>query len=222
MSSQKQTKEITDKSTFSYVSVQVELFLDKITAEGAALNTINSYGRDLKHFSAFTQSRSRSPEDATQIIIRQYLKSLALTGRSASTCARRLSTLRQFFNFLQVERVREDDPTTSIDSPRQGQRIPKFLSEKEVDIILATARLRKGAEGLRLNALVEIMYATGLRVSELVEMPLSALSRDKLTLVIRGKGEKERMVPLSEPAIDALNDYLKIRDSFISKIGPTH
>jgi integrase/recombinase XerD len=209
------------KSIISDLSTQVELFLDKLTAEGAALNTIESYGRDLKYFSAFTQARRRLPENASQEIIRQYLKFLSEAGRSARTSARHLSTLRQFFQFLFIERVRSDDPSVAIDSPHQGSRIPRYLSEKEVDIILSKARLRTGTEGLRLIALLEIMYATGLRVTELVGMPLSALSRDRLMLIIKGKGEKERIVPLSEPARDALEDYLQVRDKFIPKQGPT-
>ena len=221
MNDQKRFSKDTGKAILPHVSVQVELFLDKLTAEGAAHNTVEAYGRDLKHFSDFTQARRRIPEDATQVIIRQYLKSLSEAGRSARTSARRLSSLRQFFQFLYVERVRDDDPTASLDSPRQGLRIPKFLSEIEVDKLLATARLRLGAEGLRLIAMLEIMYATGLRVSELVEMPMSAISRDRLTLVIRGKAEKERIVPMSEPARDALENYLKVRDRFIPKKGAT-
>ena len=210
-----------ENSALHYVSAQVELFLEKLSAEGAARNTVESYGHDLKHFSIFTLARRRNPEDATQVIIRKYLKSLSEAGRSARTSARRISTLRQFFRFLHIERVRSDDPSAALDSPRQGHRIPKFLSEEEVDILLASARLKPGIEGLRLTALLEIMYATGLRVSELVGMPISAISRDKLTLVIRGKGEKERLVPLNEPARDALEDYMAIRDSFIPKKGPT-
>lgn len=210
-----------EKSTIPNVSGQVELFLDKITAEGAAQNTIESYGRDLKHFSAFTQARRRIPENATHEIIRQYLKFLSEAGRSARTSARHLSTLRQFFQYLFIERIRSDDPSVAIDSPHQGSRIPKFLSEKEVDIILSKARLRPGIEGLRLIALLEILYATGLRVTELVGMPLSAISRDRLMLIIRGKGEKERIVPLSEPARDALEDYLIVRDDFFPKQGTT-
>jgi integrase/recombinase XerD len=154
-------------------------------------------------------------------MIRQYLKSLSEAGMSAGTSARRLSTLRQFFRFLHGERVRDDDPTAALDSPRQGRRIPKFLSEREVEDLLAAARSRPGREGLRLMALLEILYATGLRVSELVGMPMSALSRDGLMLVVRGKGDKERMVPLSEPAQDALENYLVVRESFIPKKGAT-
>jgi len=213
--------EVTPPPGQTPVSAQVEIFLEKLAAEGAALNTVESYGRDLKHFSAFTTARSRTAEDATQAMIRQYLKSLSEAGMSAGTSARRLSTLRQFFRFLHGERVRDDDPTAALDSPRQGRRIPKFLSEQEVEDLLAAARSRPGREGLRLMALLEILYATGLRVSELVGMPMSALSRDGLMLVVRGKGDKERMVPLSEPAQDALENYLVVRESFTPKKGAT-
>lgn len=199
------------------VSVHVEAFLDKLAAEGAALNTIDSYRRDLKHFSAFTQGRRRVPEDASQSIIRQYMKSLSEAGMAPGTSARRLSTLRQFFRFLYAERVRTDDPTTGMDSPRQGKRIPKFLSEAEVESLLAAAQARPGPEGLRLVALLEVIYATGLRVSELVGLSLSSLSRDGKVLVVQGKGGKERMVPLSEPANDAIEAYLAVREKFIPK-----
>ena len=198
-------------------SLHVETFLDKLAAEGAAKNTIESYGRDLRHFSAFAQARRRAPEDATQTIIRQYLKSLSEAGMAPGTSARRLSALRQFFRFLYAERVRGDDPTAALDSPRQGRRIPKFLSEAEVDCLLAAAKTRLGRNGLRLVALLEILYASGLRVSELVGLPLSALSRDGVMLVVRGKGDKERMVPLSEPAKDAVDAYLAVRETFIPK-----
>jgi integrase/recombinase XerD len=197
------------------------MFLDKLAAEGAAKNTLGSYGHDLRHFSAFTTARRRMVEDATQTMIRQYLVSLSEAGMSAGTSARRLSTLRQFFRFLYAEQVRDDDPTAALDSPRQGRRIPKFLSETEVENLLAAAKARPGREGLRLLALLEILYATGLRVSELVGLPMSGLSRDGLTLVVRGKGGKERMVPLSEPAQDALEDYLVVRETFIPKKGAT-
>ena len=221
MNTRQHSGEVTPPPGQTPVSAQVEIFLEKLAAEGAALNTVESYGRDLKHFSAFTTARSRTAEDATQAMIRQYLKSLSEAGMSAGTSARRLSTLRQFFRFLHGERVRDDDPTAALDSPRQGRRIPKFLSEREVEDLLAAARSRPGREGLRLMALLEILYATGLRVSELVGMPMSALSRDGLMLVVRGKGDKERMVPLSEPAQDALENYLVVRESFTPKKGAT-
>ena len=199
------------------ISVHVDTYIDKLAAEGAAINTIDSYRRDLRHFSAFTRARRRAPEDASQAMLRQYMKSLSEAGMAPGTSARRLSTLRQFFRFLYGERIRTDDPTAALDSPRQGKRIPKFLSEAEVEELLTATGDWKGAEGLRLVALLEILYATGLRVSELVGLPLSALSRDGQMLVVRGKGEKERMVPLSQPAKDAIEAYRAVREKFIPK-----
>ena len=199
------------------ISARVEGFLEKLAAEGAAANTIDSYRRDLLHFQAFAAARRRAPEDAGQAIVRQYLQSLSEAGMAPATSARRLSALRQFFRFLFAEGVRGDDPTAALDSPRRARRIPKYLSEKEVDDLLNAARARKGADGARLVALVEILYATGLRVSELVGLPLSAVSRDGRMLVVLGKGDKERMVPLSEPARDAIEAYLGVRDAFVPK-----
>jgi len=199
-------------------SRHVDSFLEMLTVErGAAENTIESYRRDLTDFAAFSQARRRAPENASTEIIRGYLKKLSGVGMAASTGARRLSALRQFFRFLYGERVRADDPTQALDSPRQGKRIPKYLSEAEVEDLLAAARARTGAEGLRLVALLEVLYATGLRVSELVGLPVSALGRDGLMVIVRGKGGKERMVPLSEPARDALEAYLAVRGKFMPK-----
>ena len=200
-------------------SRRVEGFLDKLAAEGAAANTIDSYRRDLRHFAAFTVARRRSPEDASQQMLRQYLQSLSAAGMAPGTSARRLSALRQFFRFLYAEGARSDDPTAALDSPRHARRIPKYLGENEVDELLTAARAWPGAQGRRLVALVEILYATGLRVSELVGLPLSALSRDRQMLVVRGKGGKERMVPLSEPARDAIAAYLEAREKFVPKGG---
>jgi integrase/recombinase XerD len=123
------------------------------------------------------------------------------------TAARRLSTLRQFHRFLFGEGLRADDPTAGLDSPRQGRTLPKVLSETEVEALLAAARARPGAAGARLVALLELLYATGLRVSELVALPAAAAARDPRVLIVTGKGGKERMVPLSEPARDALKRY---------------
>jgi len=198
-------------------SVHLEIYLDKLAAEGAARNTVESYGRDLRHFSVFTNARNRAVEDASQAMIRNYLKSLSESGMAAGTSARRLSSLRQFFRFLYAERVRGDDPTAGLDSPRLGKRIPKFLSEDEVEGLMAAAQARPGRDGLRLVALLEILYATGLRASELVGLPLYALSRDGQMLVVRGKGDKERMVPLSEPAKDAVEEYLLVREKYIPR-----
>jgi len=198
-------------------SPRVEGFLEKLAAEGAAANTIDSYRRDLRHFAAFSRARRRAPEDAGQPTIRQYLQSLSAAGMAPGTSARRLSALRQFFRFLYAEGARGDDPTAALDSPRQARRIPKYLGESEVEDLLTAARDWPGPEGRRLVALVEVLYATGLRVSELVGLPLTALTRDRQMLVVRGKGGKERMVPLSEPARDAVAAYLEVRDKFVPK-----
>ncbi len=196
----------------------VEMFLDMLIAEcGAAQNTVESYGCDLAHFDNFLIRRRRSLESAEASHIRRYLKELSEAGMAASTSARRLSTLRRFYQFLHVERVRDDDPSNGLDSPKLAKPLPKFLSELEVDRLLTAAHNRSGADGLRMAALMEILYAAGLRVSELMGLPLSALSRDGQFLTFSGKGDKERMVPLSEPAIDAVGAYLPVRESFLPR-----
>ena len=197
-------------------SRHVESFLEMLSAErGAALNTIESYRRDLQQFAAFSRARRREPEDADTSIIRKYLAHLSGAGMAAGTSARRLSALRQFFRFLYAERLRDDDPSAVIESPRLGRSLPKYLSEEDVGALLAAARQYAGADGTRLVALMEILYATGLRVSELVGLPLTAVSRDGRMLIVRGKGGKERMVPLSDPAMEALSAYLAVRDGFL-------
>lgn len=211
------------------ISRHVENFLEMLTVErGASDNTIESYRRDLADFAVFSNARRRTPENASTDIIRAYLKKLSGAGLAASTCARRLSVLRQFFRFLHAEGVRDDDPSSVIDSPRRGRPLPKYLSEDEVDELLKATHERSGADGLRIVALVEILYATGLRVSELVGLPLAALSgwragpqaqmsRDRAVLIVRGKGGKERMVPLSEPAGEAIAAYMPVREEFLPK-----
>jgi len=199
-------------------SRHVDSFLEMMTVErGAAANTIESYARDLSDFAAFSEARKRAPEDADVAIIRGYLKKLSGAGMAPSSSARRLSALRQFFRFLYAEGIREDDPSQAIDSPRRGRPLPKYLSEDEVDRLLVAVQRRKGPDGLRLIAMLETLYATGLRVSELVGLPLAALSRDRRMLIVRGKGDKERMVPLSEPATEALETYIVSRETFLPK-----
>ncbi len=196
----------------------LDAFLDMLTAErGAAVNTIDSYGRDLTDFAAFCARRGRALDGALAGDARAYLASLAGAGMAPRTSARRLSALRQFYRFLVTEGVRADDPVTGVDSPRQGRTLPRYLSEEEVKALLEAARMRQGPEGLRLMALMEALYATGLRVSELVALPVSALSRDGALLVVRGKGDKERMVPLGVPAQQAVAAYRLVRERFLPK-----
>ncbi len=186
----------------------VESFLEMLVAErGAAANTREAYGRDLTDFAGFLARRGRAVHQAGAADLRAYLGQLNDAGMAPRTAARRLSTLRQFHRFLFGEGLRADDPTAGLDSPRQGRTLPKVLSETEVEALLAAARAWPGAAGTRLVALLELLYATGLRVSELVALPAAAAARDPRVLIVTGKGGKERMVPLSEPARDALKRY---------------
>jgi integrase/recombinase XerD len=197
-------------------SPHIESFLEMLVAErGASRNTFDAYRRDLDHFADFGRQRKLAVEAVTPEVLRDYLRSLDAEGMSARTAARRLSALRQFFRFLFAEGVCGDDPSTSVESPRQGRSLPKILSEEEVDALLAAARRRSGPEGLRLTTLLEVLYATGLRVSELVGLPAAAVARDPSVLIVRGKGGKERMIPLGAAARAALQDYLTVRERFL-------
>ena len=196
----------------------VESFLEMLAAErGAAANTREAYARDLKDFAGFLARRGRAVHQAGVTDLRAYLGQMVDAGLAPRSAARRLSTLRQFHRFLFGEGLRADDPTAGLDSPRQGRSLPKVLSEAEVEDLLAAARARPGAEGARLVAMLEVLYATGLRVSELVQLPAAAAARDPRVLIVKGKGGKERMVPLSEPARDALKAHLKAHRKAHSK-----
>lgn len=180
---------------------------------GAARNTIESYRRDLEDFAAHARACGEECGHVGAATLRGYLSASAKAGISSRTVARRLSALRQFFRFLVAEGWRADDPSAVIDRPRLSRTLPKPLSEDEVERLLAVARSSSTRDAVRMTALMELLYATGLRVSELVGLPLSALSRDGQTLIVRGKGGKERMVPLTAPAVDALNAYQKVRET---------
>ncbi len=195
----------------------VEAFLEMLMAErGAARNTYHAYRRDLAHFAGHLAAANGAIEAAGATQIRSYLSHLARLGISASTAARRLSSLRQFYGFLAAEGIRTDDPTADIDSPRRGHVLPKILSEAEVERLFDEAARHTGSQGVRLRALLETLYATGLRVSELVTLPLSAILGEPGLLLVRGKGGKERVVPLSDPALKALKAYLAVRRSFVT------
>ena len=173
----------------------VEAFLEMLVAErGAAKNTLLAYRADLDDFAAAVGRVETADADA----LRVYVSGLAARGLSARTQARRLSALRRFHLFLLREGVRADDPTRLLDAPRIGRSLPKYLSESEVDGLLEAARLHP--RGAMLHAALEILYATGLRVSELLALPRTALAGDAALLLIRGKGGRERIVPLSEAA----------------------
>ncbi|MBP2300450.1 site-specific tyrosine recombinase XerD [Azospirillum picis] len=193
----------------------LDAFLDMLTAErGAAANTRMAYERDLADLGRWLAQRGLPLEKAGTEDLRAYLAVQSKEG-APRTVARRLSAMRQFYRFLLAEGRRTDDPASPLDSPKQGRPLPKILTEAEVSAMLATAEARGGPEGLRLVALLEVLYATGLRVSELVGLPMTAIMRDGRGLLVRGKGGKERMVPLSDPALAAMAAYIPLRLHFV-------
>jgi integrase/recombinase XerD len=197
------------------LSRHVEAFLEMLAAErGAARLTIEAYRNDLGDFAGTLAASGTPVESGSTEDLRRYLASLARAGMAPRTTARRLSALRQFHKFLVSEGIRQEDPTAVLDAPHLGRPLPKILAEAEVSALIAAARRMAGPEGARLVCLIELLYATGLRISELVALPLARL-RDERVLVVRGKGGKERLVPLSEPARVALAAYGAVRGQFL-------
>lgn len=197
--------------TFHWISS----FLEAQAAElGAATNTQLAYGRDLKDFDAFLARRARDFAGAAKADVEAYLVHCDAQGFAKSTRARRLSAIKQLYRFAFEEGLRTDNPAIQIAGPGQDKRLPKILSEAEVDQLLEAARAsgRSQADQTRNTCLMELLYATGMRVSELVGLPISATRGDPRLLLIMGKGGKERMVPLSPPARAALADWLLVRD----------
>ena len=195
----------------------IGLFLDMLAAErGAGKNTLAAYGRDLADFTDYLAS-GPSVATATTDDIRGYLGDLASRGMQPATVARRLSAIRQLYRFLYAEGQRKDDPAAVLEGPKRARSLPKTLTLAEVDRLLAAAGacdpqapLAVRLRAARLAALVELLYATGLRVSELVALPASAARRDARVIVVRGKGNKERMVPLNDAAKRAMASYLAL------------
>src|SRR6202167_5939631 len=196
----------------------VALYLDMLAAErGAGPNTLAAYGRDLADFTTYLAGAGRSVAGAATDDLRAYLGELARRGMTPATVARRLSAIRQLYRFLYAEGRRKDDPAAVLEGPKRARALPKTLTLAEVDRLLGVAgrsdpeappsvRLRAS----RLACLVELLYATGLRVSELVALPVSAASRDTRVIVVRGKGNKERLVPLNDAAKRAMTEYLAL------------
>jgi integrase/recombinase XerD len=201
-------------------SRRIEAFLEMLSAErGAAANTLASYRRDLVDYAAFLANKDSSVETADRPVISAYLDQLKRAGLAQTTTARRLSALRQFHQFLVSDRVRPDDPTRIIDGPKPTRHLPRTLSVDVVDQLLAQtqqAAQSNRPEALRLNCLLELVYATGLRVSELVALPLQAALGDPRVLIVRGKGGRERMVPLGNAAREAMAAYLPAREIFLT------
>jgi integrase/recombinase XerD len=194
------------------------LFIDMLAAEqGAGPNTLDAYRRDLTDFSEFLGRSGQNFAGAETQTLRDYLADLDTRGFKSSSVARRLSAIRHLFRFLLNERIRSDDPAAILSGPKRGRGLPKVLSIADVDRLLVRAKDLSSAtdasasqrlRGMRLYCLLEVLYATGLRVSELVSLPLSAARRDARMIVVRGKGNKERLVPLNEASRQAMADYL--------------
>jgi integrase/recombinase XerD len=195
----------------------ISLFLDMVAAErGGAANTLSAYSRDLGDLTGYLATRKRTISSATTADLRGYLAALADRGFAASSVARRLSAIRQLYRFLFAEGHRSDDPAAIIEGPKRGRPLPKVLSVAEVDRLIAAARQAVDAQrttglarlrALRLMCLLELLYASGLRISELIALPASAARRDDDMLIVRGKGGKERLVPLNGAAKSAMRDY---------------
>ena len=193
----------------------ISSFLEAQAAElGAAQNTLAAYARDLQDFAAWLSTHNISLASATQTDVEAYLIYCEAQGLAKSTRARRLSAVRQLYRFAFEERLRQDNPAIRITGPGRDRRLPKTLSEAEVDALLNAARTHGHTQSYRLRntCLMELLYATGMRVSELVSLPVASARGDPRMLLIRGKGGKERMVPLSPPARDALSAWLLIRE----------
>jgi len=187
----------------------IATYLDAARAEaGAAQNTALAYGRDLQDFSLWTAGQNLDFATLTREDIHSYLMYCEAQGLAKSTRARRLSAVKQMFRFALEEGWRDDNPALRIKGPSAAQHLPATLSEAEVDLILAARLGRTDQERLRNQTLVEVLYATGMRVSELVTLPATAVRGDPEMILIKGKGGKERMVPLSRPARAVLRDWL--------------
>jgi integrase/recombinase XerD len=193
-----------------------DAFLEMMAAERAsARNTLTAYGRDLEDAQGFLAARGSGLAEAAAEDVEAYFTDLGRRGLAPATAARRRSALRQFYRFVLEEGWRQDDPSRRVDAPRKGRPLPKVLSPEEVTALIAAAAARDGAQGLRLACLVEILYAAGLRVSELTSLTLSAVARDPAYLIVKGKGGKERLAPLNASARAAIKAYLAVRPRFL-------
>ncbi len=200
----------------------IDSFLEMMSAErGAAANTLDAYERDLSDYSEFLSTKNITISAARSDNIRDYLGNLVSLGIAPSTQARKLSALRQIYRFMYADGLREDDPTGAIDSPKAGRPLPKIMSEDQVDHLLMVAQEKventaapdEKLRAARMHALLELLYATGLRVSELVSLPIAATKKDTRFLLVNGKGNKERLVPLGKKAKQAISAYLELMGS---------
>jgi integrase/recombinase XerD len=186
-----------------------------LAERNAAANTRSAYARDLGDAALFLARKKTDLTHASEDDLQSYIRSL---GKSAArTQARHLSALRQFYRFLVSEKLRAEDPTRSIDAPKLSRALPKYLTEQEVGSLLDTVAKYPGNDGLRLRAMLELLYAAGLRVTELVSLPLAAIQFDRCVVLVKGKGGKERMVPLGDPALKAVSAWQAVRKTMLGE-----
>ncbi|HXA38049.1 MAG TPA: tyrosine recombinase [Phenylobacterium sp.] len=195
-----------------------EAFLEMMSVErAAARNTLTAYSRDLGDAAGFLAGRGRDLADATAEDVEAYFVALSERGLSPATASRRRAAVRQFYRFVLGEAWRADDPSRRVEAPKKRRALPKVLSRAEVDRLIAAAAAKDGAQGLRLACMVELAYASGLRISELTGLTLAALARDPAYLIVKGKGGKERLAPLNAAARTAVKAYLEVRPGFLPK-----
>jgi len=183
----------------------------------AAKNTLTAYARDLADACEYLSAQARDLSDASAQDVEAYFHDLGARGLSPATASRRRAAVRQFYRFVLGEGWRADDPSRRVEAPRKGRSLPKVLSRLEIDRLIAAAAAKDGAQGRRLACMVELAYASGLRISELTSLTMAALARDPAYLIVKGKGDKERLAPLNDAARQAVKAYLEVRQSFLPK-----
>ena len=196
----------------------IDAFLEMMAVErSAAKNTLTAYARDLADAEGFLAGKGHDLSDAPAEQIEAYFHAIGVRGLAPATAARRRASVRQFYRFVLGEGWRQDDPSRRVDAPKKGRPLPKVLSRAEVEALIAAAGGRDGASGLRLGCMIEILYASGLRISELLALPIASLARDPAYLIVKGKGGKERLAPLNDAARQAVKAYLPVRPGFFAK-----
>jgi len=195
----------------------VENFLEVLASEkGLAENTLQSYKIDLNQFISFAQRKGNKIGELTDDNIKEFISDFKNKGYEKSTVSRKISSLTHFFNFLLEEKEIDINPLSNFEIPKQKKKLPIILSHSHIDKILKFTKKDHSAEGIRLYTMIEILYATGIRISELVEMRLSSIYEDKNFLLVTGKGNKERLVPIGKKTRETINKYLTIRNHFVS------